>query len=513
MHLLYPASAEDTSFRKDDMTLHALKALGLPRLLSMEALDILQLLSADPAVLTWRQAIFADMKRIPVLYDILKKLRTYIADLRDLSRKRMEGGRSTEDVLYSFGELKVFIEMIGEMTAALENHWDDLHSEAMRSLFGSLKTIAEDEQFAVMQTYIDKIMASMRFPRSMTIGVNLNARFEVYEAGVVSINSEYYVGGGVFTSLFGKSEDELRCSTPLVSGESSAAFSGAIYSVLNDAAAKALKKSRSMMLSYIQNVVSGIYSIYEDLTFLLRAGEYIRETEEKKVRMCTPALVSPADGVMEIRRLVNPVLLRKLTIGQITANDVCFPEGAAIFLITGPNSGGKSVYLRSVGIAALTAQLGLPVTASEAALPLFAGICCHFPAEDSENDSRLVEECKSMKKSLDSLPPRTDSAGADQILLLMDESFSGTGSAEGAIIAEEVLKTIRSRRACCIYSTHLHELASRVPALNERTPRIVTLSAEYASGRRTYRIIPQEPGGRSYAYEIARTYGLEYTGD
>ena len=512
MLLLYPTSAEDTGFRKDDMTLQAVKALGLPRLLTMEPLDILQLLTADPAVLTWRQAIFADMKRIPVLYDLLKKLRSYIADLRDLSRKRMEGGNATEDVLYSFGELKVFLEMIGEMTGSLAEYWDNLRSDALRQLFGSLQTIAEDPKFAEMQSYIDRLMASMRFPRSMTIGVNLNARFEVYEAGVVSINSEYYVGSSVFTSLFGKPDEELRCSTPLVSGESSAAFSSAIYSVLNDAAAKALKRSRGMMLSYIQNVVSGIYTIHDELTFLLRAWEYIRETEEKKVRMCLPAFVSPADGRMQIHKLLNPVLLRKLTAGQITANDVCFPEETSVFLITGPNSGGKSVYLRSVGIAVLTAQLGLPICAHDAVLPLFDGICCHLPTEDTENDSRLVEECKSMKKILDTLPRRTD-APSRCTLLLMDESFSGTGSAEGAVIAQEVLKTIRSRRTCCIYSTHLHELADSVPALNARPPYIATLSAEYASGRRTYRIVPSKPGGKSYAYEIARTYGLEYKED
>jgi len=144
MLLLYPTSSEDTSFRKDDMTLQAVKALGLPRLLTMDPIDILQLLTADPTILSWRQAIFADMKRIPALYDLLKKLRSYIADLRDLSRKRMEGGNATEDVLYSFGELKVFLEMIGEMTGALADHWDNLHSDALRQLFGSLQTIAED---------------------------------------------------------------------------------------------------------------------------------------------------------------------------------------------------------------------------------------------------------------------------------------------------------------------------------------------------------------------------------
>ena len=78
-------------------------------------------------------------------------------------------------------------------------------------------------------------------------------------------------------------------------------------------------------------------------------------------------------------------------------------------------------------------------------------------------------------------------------LLLMDESFSGTASVEGAVIAGEVLKTIRSRSALCMFSTHMHELAAKssVEEFNCGTPKMKTLSAEYQDGRRTYRINPQ----------------------
>ncbi len=500
MNLLYPTPKEDNTFRKDHTALTSVKALGLPRLLAMEELDILRLLTADPEVLAYRQEIFRDLKQNPPLYDILKKLRDYLADLRDLSQKRVAMGSSTEDVLYSFGELKVFIDMILEITEAVGEFRDRLTSRALTELLNTMDSIRDDPSFPEVKGYVDKILSTLRFPRSVTLGVNLNARFEPYEVGVVSINSDYYIGGGLFSAMFGKTAAEggLRCNTPLVNGEAAASFSNAIYSVINTDIARSLKKARSMMLAYIQNTVSGLVSVYEDLNFILRGAEYIRELDVKKVHTVLPELGKP----LFFHRLINPALLRKLSVGQIIANDVNFSEDTCILLITGPNSGGKSVYVKSVGIAVLTAQLGLPIAAVSGEMPVFTSVYCHFPAEDSADDSRLVEECKAMREILD---------GTDEhSLILMDESFSGTGSAEGAVIAEEVLKTIRHRRASAVYSTHLHELAARVPALNEKFPKIVTLSAEYVSGRRTYRIIPTKPGGRSYAYEIAKQYGLEF---
>ncbi|MBQ2725067.1 MAG: hypothetical protein IJF78_05115 [Clostridia bacterium] len=500
MNLLYPTQLEDNSFRKDHTALTSVKALGLPRLLAMEELDILRLLTADPEVLAYRQEIFRDLKENPTLYDILKKLREYLADLRDLSQKRVATGSSTEDVLYSFGELKVFIDMILEITESVGHFRPQLTSRALIGLLDTMDKIRNDASFPEVKGYVDKILATLRFPRSVTLGVNLNARFEPYEVGVVSINNEYYIGGGLFSTMFGKTAADggLRCNTPLVSGEAAASFSNAIYSVINADIARSLKKARSMMLAYIQNTVAELAVVYDDLNFILRGAEYVRDLEIRKVHTVLPEMGKS----LVFHRLINPALLRKLSAGQIISNDVSFPEDSCILLITGPNSGGKSVYVKAVGIAVLTAQLGLPIAAVSGKMPVFTSVYYHFPAEDSADDSRLVEECKAMREILD---------GTDEhSLILMDESFSGTGSAEGAVIAEEVLKTIRHRRASAIYSTHLHELAARVPVLNEKSPKIVTLSAEYVSGRRTYRVIPTKPGGRSYAYEIARQYGLGF---
>jgi DNA mismatch repair ATPase MutS len=99
-------------------------------------------------------------------------------------------------------------------------------------------------------------------------------------------------------------------------------------------------------------------------------------------------------------------------------------------------------------------------------------------------------------------------------LLLMDESFSGTAAEEGAVIAGEVLKTVRDKGGVTFFSTHLHELASQsaVERFNRRGPCLKTLSADYLNGQRTFRIVEKEDDGMSYAYEIAEKYGLKYTG-
>lgn len=98
----------------------------------------------------------------------------------------------------------------------------------------------------------------------------------------------------------------------------------------------------------------------------------------------------------------------------------------------------------------------------------------------------------------------------ERSLLLMDETFSGTNSTEGAVIAGEVLKTLQHKRTTVFFSTHLHDIASAIDEFNRKLPHILPLSAEHTNGKRTYRIIEGITDRSSYAMEIARLYGLEY---
>ena len=499
MSLLWLSDAPDTSFDRNPAALAVVKALGIKRLLGLEDAAVLNFLTADPDVIRRRQAIFRDLEKHPELDGVLRRLRDYVNDLRELAQKRSMLGRSTEDVLYSFGEVTVFIEMIHEITGAMAELSPE--SDALLELFDMLNEIAQDKRFSEIADYTEKLTNGTKFARSITVGLNLDATFGVHEAGVVSINDDYFTAGDLFSTIFGTHPPgELRCITPLVGGEKSAGLDQAVYNALNSRLSRSFLRARQVLLEYIQSTVSKVYPLADELLFLRRTNEFLTDIRARGGRLCLPEIADE----FTVTKLWNPTLLRKVEYGRIVPNDVSANPDTPILLLTGPNSGGKSVYLRSVGIAAVLFQLGLPIPAREAKMPLFHRFFCHFPTEDTADDSRLVEECRAMREILDELD-------ADS-LLLMDESFSGTASAEGAVIAGEVLKTIRDRRAVTVFSTHLHELASRetIEAFNRKSPKIKPLSAAYEEGRRTYRITEQTDSGSSYAYEIAKLYGLQY---
>ncbi len=151
---------------------------------------------------------------------------------------------------------------------------------------------------------------------------------------------------------------------------------------------------------------------------------------ERFVKLCLPEYrkASADEAKFNVTRLINPYLLGKVEIGKITPNNIVFEENEkgtplSIFVITGPNSGGKSVYPKFIGIACILGQLGFHVPAREAHLVPFDGIFCHFPTEGPQEESRLVSECRRMREILDDM--------TGDSLLHMDESFSGTSASKG----------------------------------------------------------------------------------
>jgi DNA mismatch repair ATPase MutS len=501
MYLLYPNANPDVSFRRDEMTAETLKSLGVGRLLAMEERELVPLLSADPTVIDRRQALFQDLDRSPALTEIIHRLYEYLKNIREMAQKRAGLGQTAEDVLYSFGEVSLFIGMIRDISEALEAA--EPASDALKELSRLLNEIAADPQFAEIEEYVEKLAESRNVAKSITLGVNLDAGFGVKEVGVVSINDDRYTVSDLFTAIFGKKRQDgaLVCMTPLVGGEKSRGLEQAVYIALNSYLLKAFVRARGVLLGYITSVISGVTPLMDELTFILRGADWMKDLHERGAVFSFP---ETGGHVLTLNGCWNPALFRKTDYKSIVPSDCSADEETTILLVTGANSGGKSVYLKSVGIAAAFTALGLPVCAKRAGMPLFTRILCHFPMQDSEEESRLADECRAMRDLLD----RTDKG----TLLMMDESFSGTAAEEGAVIAGEVLKIIRDLRAVCLYSTHLHALASAeaVERFNRGSPKLKTLSAEYRDGERTYRIVEQAAAGLSHAYEIAERFGLRY---
>jgi DNA mismatch repair protein MutS len=195
---------------------------------------------------------------------------------------------------------------------------------------------------------------------------------------------------------------------------------------------------------------------------------------------------------------------------MVIANDARFDDQGRIFVLTGPNRGGKTTYTRAVGQALVLAQAGLPVPATTARLSPVDAIYTLFPAAEQAQIGmgRLDEEAAELAAIF-----RKATA---QSLVLLNEPLGSTSPREALLIARDVLGGLRILGTRALLVTHLHELAHDAAALNDAVAgdsRIACLVAgaveSDGEAERTYRITPGTPDGRSYAVDIALAHGLE----
>ncbi|MGA9183975.1 MAG: Smr/MutS family protein, partial [Candidatus Acidiferrales bacterium] len=170
-----------------------------------------------------------------------------------------------------------------------------------------------------------------------------------------------------------------------------------------------------------------------------------------------------------------------------------------VMVVSGPNTGGKTVALKTVGLAALGAQSGIPVAAERAVLPLF-----DFVLADIGDEQSIAADLSTFSAHIVNLKSMLEIA-TSRSLILVDEVGTGTAPEEGAALAVALLEEFRSRRALTLATTH-HD---RLKAYASTTPGIVNAAVEFdeVNLRPTYRLLTGVPGTSS-GIEIARRLGL-----
>ncbi|MGH9717280.1 MAG: endonuclease MutS2 [Candidatus Acidiferrales bacterium] len=181
------------------------------------------------------------------------------------------------------------------------------------------------------------------------------------------------------------------------------------------------------------------------------------------------------------------------------------PEGDSdepartVLIISGPNTGGKTVALKTVGLAALSAQSGIPVAADRAELPIFDRVLADIGDEQS-----IAADLSTFSARMLNLRSMIETATTDS-LILVDEMGTGTAPEEGAALAVALLEEFRERRALTLATTH-HD---RLKAYASTTPGIVNAAMEFDEQNLspTYRLLIGVPGTSS-GIEIARRLGF-----
>lgn len=207
----------------------------------------------------------------------------------------------------------------------------------------------------------------------------------------------------------------------------------------------------------------------------------------------------------------NPVRLpaaRHPLIEACVPNDVVLDAEAPLLVLTGPNAGGKTVLLKTLGLAVLMAQAGLFVAAgarrtdgrpARATLPTLRALLTDIGDEQS-----IEASLSTYAAHLTNLRRIVEDAGPDT-LLLIDELGSGTDPDEGAALSQAILETVVARGAFGVVTTHLAPL--KVFAAQRPGVRNAAMRFDVERLRPTFELVVGQPG-RSYALAIAERVGL-----
>ncbi len=210
--------------------------------------------------------------------------------------------------------------------------------------------------------------------------------------------------------------------------------------------------------------------------------------------------LEPSRSAFAIRQGRHPLLIAELGLAAAVPFDLDLEAGEHALVISGPNTGGKTVLLKAIGLHVVLAQAGvIPPAGDGTTLPVLTGVFADIGDRQS-----IAESLSTFSAHVATLKSVLDGADAGSLVLL-DEMGSGTDPAEGAALAAAALTALVRRGSLTVATTHL----SRLKELATTTPGVVNASLRFdgESMRPTYELVKGVPGG-SYGLAIARRLGL-----
>ncbi|XWX03505.1 endonuclease MutS2 [Aggregatilineales bacterium SYSU G02658] len=238
--------------------------------------------------------------------------------------------------------------------------------------------------------------------------------------------------------------------------------------------------------------------ILAQVDFTLAKAQYALQSKAVMPQLVEfrPRKDSPHPGsTIVLRGARHPLLTH-----NVVPIDVEYDEATWVLVVTGPNTGGKTVALKTVGLMALMAQCGLHLPAEEARLSVFEGIFADIGDEQSIEQS--LSTFSAHMTNIIAILRECD----DRSLVILDEMGAGTDPAEGSALARALLNRLLKRRVTTMVSTHHPEL--KIYAVETKGVRNASVEFNLETLAPTYRLVVGLPG-RSNALAIARRLGLD----
>ncbi len=516
-------------------------------------MDTISKMTPDPRVAKYRQDVFCDILKFP---DLRKKMVELFDKFEYIRNFGVHHWKTDEKLgiwhlLRRMDELGDYITCVEAMQSCLKD--SSVESAGLRSFKEYIDMLYRDARFGEMKKDIAALKVHSSEVKSVTVGINVNERFEATSLGLISVNNQQFKKSGIIGNFAdaltrngvkngnewngdmyyhpvesGKGLDEIltgfikkKAQTDLVgrtalSNETLANVAGGdgmanstfyLSGIANKMLDMLLRKLRDTLNKYADIVVINISQIIPEFVYYIRFAEFIEKNMEKGYTFCKTNVIDK-DGVqMQTRGFYNLKLaISGLEKESIVTNDLDFDNDHTVYILTGANRGGKTTVTQAIGIMYVLAQGGIFVPATSFDYKPLDCIYTHFPADEDKTFDlgRLGEECIRFKENYN--------ACTKDSLCLLNETFSTTSFEESYYIAKDSVKALLKKSVRTIYNTHMHKLGEDVSNLNAENSvsKASSLIVRSEDGKRSFKIAVAPPEGKSYAMDIAEKYGVTY---
>jgi hypothetical protein len=489
-------------------------------------------LCVDPDVIRYRQAVVTNLLDEPELYGRLRGLLDELSPLlRDRPRSLFGTEWSVSEIVTRLGELEMYVDAALSVLRALEG--TPLRAPALRALSDSIASLVGSAEFEALRAQLPALRSQLDALQSVTIGVNLSSGFQPESATILSLDSERVDGrNGLLGRLLGS--DAGRRGITRLRGEAGRGIGSFFPPMRGDGRGRenelvadlqalleqVVEPVGKALERYVTLHVRDFARLEAELAFLLNGTALVMRLREAGLPACCPDIAPMEERTAEVQGAYNISLALRMLGGDapgdlpaMVKNDIVFDtDRGRVWVLTGPNRGGKTTYVRAIGLAHLLFQVGLYVPAAVARMSPVDRIFTHFPGQEgaTPGKGRLDEEAQRLAEIFRVANPTS--------LILLNEVLSGTSTLEALALARDAVRGLHLLGARAVYVTHLHELPELAADVNRTTDgdgTVGSLVAEVSEDgtpehRRTFRIRPGPPRGTSYASEIAEQHGISY---
>jgi DNA mismatch repair ATPase MutS len=374
--------------------------------------------------------------------------------------------------------LQMFVGMLKKLKNIADEQADQFESAGFKTLFAMLNEELGDEYFASAKNHLQELK---------------------FRDGVL-ISAELGKGNKGSSYILHKSQDQKQSWFEWLFAKKPPAYTIQIHE-RDEAGARALSELKDKGINLVANalaqstehILSFFTLLRVELAFYvgcLNLQEQLAQVEEP---LAFPLPVASDERQSAFHGLYDICLA--LTLKQkIVGNDIN-ADNKDFVMITGANQGGKSTFLRSIGVAQLMMQCGMFVPAESFCSNTCEGLFTHYKREEdvTMSSGKLDEELSRMSDIVDKLMANS--------LVLFNESFAATNEREGSAIARQIICALIENNIKVFFVTHLYHLAHGF--YDEKMENAMFLRAERQSdGGRTFKVIEGEPLQTSYGEDL-----------